>query len=68
LGLGGGNISSIAPGIAEALVATAVGLFAAIPASWFFNFYTQKINLKKEGIHSFSFDLINFLHKSLLKY
>jgi biopolymer transport protein TolQ len=68
LGLGGaGDISAIAPGIAEALVATAVGLFAAIPASWFFNHFTQKINLKREEIQTFSFDLLNFLQKSLIK-
>src|SRR5690606_32836689 len=44
LSQGGGSIEAVAPGIAEALVATAVGLAAAIPAVWFFNVFNNKIS------------------------
>jgi biopolymer transport protein TolQ len=66
LGQGGGSIEAIAPGIAEALVATAVGLFAAIPASWFFNIFSKKLQILKVQLNSFSQDLLNYLkHYSL---
>ena len=37
------TLDTVAPGIAEALIATALGLFAAIPAVVFYNLYLQKI-------------------------
>lgn len=37
------TIAMVAPGISEALAATAIGLFAAIPAGIFYNFYINKI-------------------------
>ncbi|MNI76431.1 Biopolymer transport protein ExbB [compost metagenome] len=36
------TLATVAPGIAEALIATAIGLFAAIPAVLAFNHYTAK--------------------------
>lgn len=45
MGLSDGNaatLSAVAPGIAEALIATAIGLFAAIPASLAFNHFSAK--------------------------
>lgn len=41
---GGGGIASVAAGIAEALVATAVGLGVAIVSVWFYNYFTAKID------------------------
>lgn len=38
------NLAVVAPGIAEALLATACGLIAAIPASVFYNFFSRRIN------------------------
>jgi biopolymer transport protein TolQ len=38
------SLAVIAPGIAEALYATALGLFVAIPASWAYNIFANKIN------------------------
>ncbi len=61
LAAGGGSIEAVAPGIAEALVATAVGLFAAIPASWFYNIYSKKLQNLKLDMNSFAQDLLNFL-------
>lgn len=65
-GIGTNGAETVAPGIAEALVATAIGLFAAIPAVWFFNFYTTQnaqMNLKLE---SFAEDFLNTIERSLV--
>ncbi|RLA62880.1 MAG: hypothetical protein DRQ88_10120 [Epsilonproteobacteria bacterium] len=62
---GGATLDAVAPGIAEALVATAVGLFAAIPAVWFFNKFsgeTSKINIKME---SFGEGFLNNVERNL---
>lgn len=40
---GQGGLASVSAGIAEALVATALGIFVAIPALWLFNHLTQKV-------------------------
>lgn len=65
LALGGGSIQSVAPGIAEALVATAIGLAAAIPAVWFFNkFNSETSNLSSE-MDSFGQELLNLVERSL---
>src|SRR5918993_5767928 len=46
---GSGGITAIAAGIAEALIATGFGLIVAIPAVWFYNYFTTKIdNLSAE--------------------
>lgn len=58
---GAGTIEAVAPGIAEALVATAVGLFAAIPASWFYNYFSKNLKKVRLELESFSKDLLNIL-------
>ncbi len=67
LATGGGAIDVVAPGIAEALVATAVGLAAAIPAVWFFNHFNsvnEKINSEME---SFGQDFLNLVERSVVE-
>jgi biopolymer transport protein ExbB len=44
LGKTGTGLAGVSAGIAEALVTTALGLFVAIPATWAFNFMTQRVN------------------------
>ena len=64
LAAGGATLDAVAPGIAEALVATAVGLAAAIPAVWFYNHYNNinsEINLTMD---SFKQDFINNVGRS----
>jgi len=56
---GGMTLAKVAPGIAEALVATAVGLAAAIPAGWFFNKYSNKIQEVDSEMEKFAMDYIN---------
>ena len=66
LSTGGGSIEAVAPGIAEALVATAVGLAAAIPAVWFFNIFNNQISRINSQMESFSQDFLNLIERSIL--
>ncbi len=55
----------IAPGIADALITTILGLVAAIPATIFYNFYTAKINAFEDQMVFFSQDILNILSREL---
>lgn len=66
LSSGGGSIEAVAPGIAEALIATAVGLAAAIPAVWFFNIFNNQITTINSQMESFSQDFLNLIERSIL--
>jgi biopolymer transport protein ExbB/biopolymer transport protein TolQ len=60
-----GGLAGIAGGIAEALITTALGLLVAIPAVWFYNYFTTKIeNLTVEMTYT-SKELIDYLIKSV---
>ncbi len=60
---GSSSLAVIGPHIAEALIATAIGLAAAIPAVIFYNFYVNKIRLLSRDIQQFSEDLMNKMEK-----
>ncbi|MEW6440312.1 MAG: protein TolQ [bacterium] len=64
---GSANLATVAPGIAEALIATAVGLFAAIPAVVAYNFFLQRIRVLTAEMENFSADLINIIERHLRK-
>jgi len=66
LSQGGGSIEAVAPGIAEALVATAVGLAAAIPAVVFYNLYNNQIGRINSQMESFSQDFLNLIERTIL--
>ena len=53
----------VAPGIAEALVATAIGLFAAIPAVAAFNYFSNRINRLTNRLDGFSEEFLNILQR-----
>ena len=59
------NLAVVAPGIAEALLATAMGLFVAIPAILFYNIFTNKINIFYEKMRNFSNSISNILSREL---
>lgn len=59
------SLAVVAPGIAEALLATGIGLFAAIPAVFFYNIFSGKINNFTERASNFSMQLLNVLSKEL---
>ena len=52
------NLAVVAPGIAEALFATAIGLFAAIPAVVFYNIFARRIAAYNQRLDSFSSELL----------
>jgi biopolymer transport protein TolQ len=64
---GSASLAVVAPGISEALVATAAGLAAAIPAVIAFNFFTQKIRIIESELQSFSADLLNIIERDILQ-
>ncbi len=57
------NLSVVAPGISEALIATAMGLAAAIPAVVAFNYFQARIRLFTSEMESFSSDFINMIKR-----
>lgn len=64
---GAGSIEAIAPGIGEALVATAIGLATAIPASLFYNVFSNNINKISSSIERFSQDYLNLIESDILE-
>jgi biopolymer transport protein TolQ len=48
------SLAAVAPGISEALVATAAGLAAAIPAVIGYNYFTQQIGIIERDMEEFS--------------
>jgi len=57
------TLASVAPGIAEALVATAIGLFAAIPAVVAYNRYATDIDRLSNRFETFMEEFSNILHR-----
>ena len=57
------SLGIVAPGIAEALVATAMGLFAAIPAVIAYNRYSHDINRLATRFESFTEEFSNVLQR-----
>jgi biopolymer transport protein TolQ len=64
---GSANLAVVAPGISEALVATAAGLAAAIPAVIAFNFFNSKITVVESELQSFSADFLNIVERDILR-
>ena len=62
---GGAGIQAIAVGIAEALVATGFGLFVAIPAVWFYNYFQTKIDNLTAEMTFVSKEMIDYLIKGV---
>jgi biopolymer transport protein TolQ len=61
---GSTNLGVVAPGIAQALVATAFGLAAAIPAVIFYNSLTQRVKLFGSEMDDFSMEFLNIAEKN----
>ena len=60
---GNTTLQAVAPGIAEALVATAMGLFAAIPAVVAYNRYTNDVDRLFNRLDGFQEEFLNLLHR-----
>lgn len=63
---GSASLAVVAPGISEALVATAAGLAVAIPAVFFYNFFSNKLDEVGGEIGDFSTDFLNLVERDLL--
>jgi len=61
------TLAQVAPGIAEALIATALGLFAAIPAVVAYNRYAHEIDRLSIRFESFMEEFSNILHRLAVK-
>jgi biopolymer transport protein TolQ len=57
------TLAQVAPGIAEALIATAIGLFAAIPAVIAYNRYSAEIDRLANRYESFIEEFSNILQR-----
>jgi biopolymer transport protein TolQ len=60
------SLDVVAPGIAEALIATAIGLVAAIPAVMAYNYFVRRINVLASEMESFSSDMLNIVRRHFL--
>ena len=63
---GSASLAVVAPGISEALVATAAGLAVAIPAVIFYNYFSNKLDEIDGEISNFSTDFLNLVERNLL--
>ena len=60
---GSANLATVAPGIAEALIATAAGLAAAIPAVIAYNWFGSRIKVLGAEMENFSHDFMNIVRR-----
>jgi biopolymer transport protein TolQ len=61
---GSSSLAIVAPGIAEALIATAAGLFAAIPAVYFYNHLTHEVKLFASEMDDFALEFLNICERN----
>ena len=61
------GIQTVAGPIAEALIATAIGLLAAIPSVMAYNYFNQKIKVIQASMESFSNDFLNLVKRNFFK-
>ena len=61
---GSTDLSVVGPGIAEALIATAIGLFAAIPAVYFYNHFTTKVKVFASQMDDFALEFLNIAERN----
>lgn len=62
---GSASLAVVAPGIAEALKATAIGLIAAIPAVMAYNHFQHKIRVLVKEMDSFSTEFLNIVQRNI---
>jgi biopolymer transport protein TolQ len=61
------SIQTVAPGIAEALIATAIGLVAAIPAVMAYNYFQRQMRVQASKMETFTHDYLNIIRRHFLK-
>jgi biopolymer transport protein TolQ len=65
--MGSANLATVAPGISEALIATAAGLAAAIPAVIAYNFFLARIKVLTTEMETFSSDFLNIVKRHFFR-
>jgi biopolymer transport protein TolQ len=58
------SITAVAPGISEALINTAAGLFAAIPALLFYNMFVQRLRQARGEMEDFTLEFLNLAERN----
>jgi biopolymer transport protein TolQ len=61
--MGSANLAVVAPGISEALVNTAMGLLAAIPAAVFYNLFSSRIRVLTSMMDDFALEFLNIVER-----
>ena len=64
---GSSSIAVVAPGIAEALIATAAGLIAAVPAVIGYNYFTHRVRVFGTEMDNFSLDFMSLIEKNFVR-
>jgi biopolymer transport protein TolQ len=64
---GSATLAVVAPGISEALIATAAGLAAAIPAVVAYNYYINRIKVLNADMENFASEFLNIVERHFLK-
>ncbi|WP_457553563.1 protein TolQ [Desulfobacula sp.] len=62
---GSASLAVVAPGISEALIATAAGLAVAVPAVIAYNYFTDRVRALDSELQSFSSDLLNIMERDI---
>jgi biopolymer transport protein TolQ len=60
------SITAVAPGISEALINTAAGLFAAIPALLFYNAFVQRLRQARGEMEDFTLEFLNLTERNFM--
>ena len=64
---GTANVAVVAPGISEALIATAAGLFVAIPSVIGYNYFINKVKTSGTDMDNFSLDMLSLIDRTYIK-
>ncbi|MGE3760612.1 MAG: MotA/TolQ/ExbB proton channel family protein, partial [Pseudobdellovibrionaceae bacterium] len=64
---GNASLAVVAPGISEALIATAIGLAAAIPAVMLYNHFVATIRKEELELNNFATDFLNIAKRNFFK-
>jgi biopolymer transport protein TolQ len=62
--MGSASLAVVAPGISAALITTAMGLFAAIPAAVFFNVFTSRVKVLGSMVDDFALEFLNIAERN----
>jgi biopolymer transport protein TolQ len=62
--MGSANLAVVAPGISEALITTATGLLAAIPAAVFYNAFSSRVRVLSAMLDDFALEFLNIVERN----